>query len=394
MIDAREGAFTVGGLSATELVERFGSPLYVYDTATVRERYRAIRAAFRDPDTRVHFAAVCNPNLHLLRILREEGAGIHANTPGDVFCALAAGFSGGEIVFSGSNIDEEDLRLLAEAGVHVNVDSLDDLRRALAPGRALGVRLHVEEVLAESRMGLRESEIDEALALARRACAIIDSLHVYCGTHGRSIERYQAALDRLLAHAVRLPDVACINLGGGFGYDYRDGTSFPFVELAAVAEAKVAALSQARGRKLHLRVEPGRALVAPAGVLLSRVRSIKRARARRYIGLDTTVANFVSPAVHGAHRRVVAVAGGPEAQSPADLCGCTTYSRDVVAHDVLLPEVEVGDLVAVLDAGAYGYCMAGRFLNRPRPAEVFVDGGEPQLVTRRESLADLIALQR
>jgi diaminopimelate decarboxylase len=120
---------------------------------------------------------------------------------------------------------------------------------------------------------------------------------------------------------------------------------------------------------------------------------VKQGAGRRYIGLDTTVANFVSPAVHGTHRRIVAVDVRPSIDQRSDLCGCTTYSRDILARDVALPALEVGDLIAVLDAGAYGYCMAGSFLNRPRPAEVFVDRREPRLVTRRETYADLMALQ-
>ncbi len=394
MIDIRSGSFSIGGIAARELADRFGTPLYVYDADVVRERYRAIRAAFARPMTRVHFAAVCNPNRYLLRLLRAEGAGLHANTPGDAVCGLAAGFAGDDIVFSGSNASEEELAFLIDRGVHINVDSLDDLRRAVrvAPGRPVGVRVHVGDVLPESRVGLREHELPDALAIARTAGSPITAIHIYCGTHGQLVGRYLEAVEHLLVHAERLPHLACVNLGGGFGYDYRDGSTFPFGELAATVEARIDAVSRARGRDIQLRIEPGRALVAPAGVLLARVRSVKDG-ARRYVGLDTTVANFVSPAVHGAHRRVVAVDPRPAIDRRSDLCGCTTYSRDIVARDVALPSVEVGDLVAILDAGAYGYCMAGRFLNRPRPAEVFVDLGEPRLVTKRETYADLMALQ-
>jgi diaminopimelate decarboxylase len=189
-----------------------------------------------------------------------------------------------------------------------------------------------------------------------------------------------------------LPDVHCLNLGGGFGYDYRapDEHPFPFAELGAMAGAAAARLCERGGERVLLRVEPGRAVVAGAGILLTRVRSAKHAGDRRYIGVDTTTANFTSPIVHGSHRRVVSVAGGKPDEIPADVCGCTTYSRDFVARGATLPGVAVGDLLAVLDVGAYGACMASRFLNRPRPAEVFVDGGDALLVTRRETFEDLV----
>lgn len=395
MIVARDGNLTIGGIPAAALAAQYGTPAYVYDAESIRASYREVRDAFSYEPTRIHFAAVCNPNLHLLRLLRDEGAGLHANTPGDVFCALRAGFARRDIVLSGSNLGEDDLGYLASSGVAINVDSLDDLRRAVAvaPGRGLGVRIHLEEVLPESRIGLREHELDEALAVARAGGCRLESVHIYCGTHGRSLGRYQRAIERLIAHAARLPDLTCVNLGGGFGYDYRQGETFPFRALAAIVEDAVRGLGRALGRTITLRAEPGRALVAAAGVLLTRVRSVKQGRGRRYIGLDTTVANFTSPAVHGAHRRVLLVDERPPADTPADLCGCTTYSRDVLAHDVVLGDARVGDVIAVLDSGAYGYCMAGHFLNRPSPPELFVDDGNVAVATRRETFEDLVHLQ-
>lgn len=397
MIDTIEGSFAIGGLDPHALVERFGTPLFVYDTATVRESYARIARCFSYAPTHLHFAAVCNPNLHLLRVLRAAGAGLHANSPGDVYCGLRAGYAPDQIVFSGSNLGEDDLSYLLASGVHVNVDSLDDLAAAcaIAPDGSFGVRIHLEDVLPESRIGLREHELDTALALARASGAKLTALHVYCGTHGQRLDRYEATLHRLVELAARLPDLAAINLGGGFGYDYHDpeGRSFPFEALGRAADAALVACSQRAGRPIVLRAEPGRALVAAAGVLLTRVRSVKTGRDQRYVGVDTTVGNLPSHAVHGAHRRVVSVSARRASALPADICGSTTYSRDVIAHRTELPEVARGDLLAVLDCGAYGYCMSSHFLNRPRPAEVFVDAGCAVLATRRETFEDLVDKQ-
>lgn len=396
MIDTTRG-LTIGGLDATALAERHGTPLFVYDADELRTSWSRIRAAFRYAPTHLHFAAVCNRNLYLLRLLRAQGSKLHANTPGDVYCGLRAGYDPADVVFSGSNVGQEDLEYLLGAGVHVNLDSLDDLERAcgLAPGRDFGLRMHLGDVLPESRIGVREHELDAALALGRRAGARITALHVYCGTHGQSLQRYRDSLDRLVALALRTPDIECINLGGGFGYDYREPEegAFPFSALARAADAALRDVSQRLGRRVTLRVEPGRAVVAGCGVLLTRVRSVKHEPARRYVGVDTTVANFTSPVVHGARRRVACVEGRPPADTLADVCGCTTYSRDFVTRDAPLPDVRVGDLLAVLDVGAYGYCMSSHFLNRPRAAEVVVDEGRARLVTRRETFEDLVASQ-
>jgi diaminopimelate decarboxylase len=397
VIEISPGRLTLGGIDARALAERWGTPLFVYDADEVRASFRRIRGAFRYEPSHVHFAAVCNPNLHLLRLLREQGALLHANTPGDVYCGLRAGYPPSQIVFSGSNLGEEDLAYLLRAGVHLNVDSLDDLRRVaeLSPGRDLGLRVHLAGTLPESRIGVREHELGEALALARQVGSRITALHVYCGTHGQSLQRYRESLARLVELALQAPDVDCINLGGGFGYDYRDPDegAFPFEALARAADSALRDLSLRLGRPVTLRVEPGRALVAGSAVLLTRVRSVKREEARRYVGVDTTTANFTSPVVHGARRRVVSVAERPPAETLADVCGSTTYSRDFVTRDAPLPEVRVGDLLAVMDVGAYGYCMSSHFLNRPRAAEVFVDTGDARLVTRRETFEDLVAAQ-
>jgi diaminopimelate decarboxylase len=391
------GVRVVAGVDVATLAERYGTPLFVYDAGAVRAGFHRIRSAFRYEPSHVHFAAVCNPNIHLLRLLRREGSKLHANTPGDVYCGLRAGFPAQDMIFSGSNLGEDDLRYLLGAGVAINVDSLDDLRRAcdLGPGRAFGLRVHLAGTLPESRTGVRPHELENALTIARARGARLTALHVYCGTHGQSLDRYRESLAALLALAPMLPDLDCINLGGGFGHDYLDPEdgAFPFEALARATDSALRELSFQLGRTITLRVEPGRAVVAGAAILLTRVRSLKSEAARRYVGVDTTTANFTSPVVHGSRRRVACLEDRPDARSLADICGSTTYSRDFVSRDVPLPEVRVGDLLAVLDVGAYGYCMSSHFLNRPRPPEVFIDAGQARLVTRRETFEDLISAQ-
>lgn len=397
MTNALDDGAIAGDRDLAGLASRFGTPLFVYDAEVLRRGYRRVRAAIRYTPSRVHYAAVCNPHGAILRLLRDLGAGLHANTPGDVYCGLRAGFAADAIVFSGSNLGDADLEYVLGAGVHVNVDSLDDLERGCRQGggRDFGLRMHLEGLLPESRMGLRDSDLQAAEAVARNAGCRISALHVYCGTHGRALDRYADAAARLAAIAETLPDVSCINLGGGFGYDYRDpeGGAFPFEPVADRAAEVLTRLSARSGRPILLRVEPGRAMVAGAGILLTRVRSVKRDGALRYVGVDTTVANFTAPAVHGAHRRVVAVEPRPDVEGTAHVCGATTYSRDFIAQNVRLPDVQVGNLLAVLDIGAYGYCMASHFLNRPRAAEVMVENSTARLITRRETFEDLIATQ-
>jgi diaminopimelate decarboxylase len=189
MIGTSGDGLTVGEAAATAIASRFGTPLFVYDADLVRSNYCRFRNAISYAPSRVHYAAVCNPNLPVLRVMKGLGAGLHANTPGDVYCGLRAGFSPDEIVFSGSNLGDDDLDYLLAVGVHINVDSVDDLERACHHGkdREFGLRLHLDGVLPESRMGLRELKVHVAEATARKAGCRTTALHVYCGFAGARV---------------------------------------------------------------------------------------------------------------------------------------------------------------------------------------------------------------
>jgi diaminopimelate decarboxylase len=217
---------------------------------------------------------------------------------------------------------------------------------------------------------------------------------MYAGTNNRRPSRFLTCVDRLLAAAETLPDLEYVNLGGGYGIGYREGE--PDLDVDAIGREvaqRLTSLSRRRRLAIRLIVEPGRVLVGPAGSLLMTVVSVKQRGGRRFVGVDTTVGNIVVPSVyHGYHRIEALSPRGGALELTTDVCGNTTHSGDYIARDVLLPRVEPGDVLALRDVGAYAYAMSSHFLNRPRPAEVVLDGGEAILTTRRETLDDLVAL--
>jgi diaminopimelate decarboxylase len=381
---------------AHALLERFGSPLYVYELEEVERRYARFRRAFPYRPLDCHYAVVCNKNPVLVRRLCELGAGVHANTPGDAYAALAAGVPAERIVFSGTNLDAADLDYLVGRGVALNLDSLDQLHDVVRHGGvgSVGLRLLIDDPAKRNRIGVAPAELDEALRIARAGGVRVTGLHMYAGTNNRRASRFLDCVDRLLAAAERVPDLERVNLGGGYGIAYRDGEAdLDVAALGAEVTRRVRALAAGLGRELTLVVEPGRTLVGPAGSLLTTVVSVKRRGGRRYVGVDTTVGNIAVPSVYHGHHRLEAVTRpGPLLAVSTDVCGNTTHSGDFVARDVRLPAVEPGDVLAVRDVGAYAYAMSSHFLNRPRPAEVVVAGGEAVLTTRRETFADLVAL--
>ncbi|HSK01393.1 MAG TPA: hypothetical protein VK932_09135 [Kofleriaceae bacterium] len=381
---------------------RYGSPLYVYDADVVRATYARFLAAFPYRPLQIHYAIVCNKNRYLVRLLAGLGAGIHANTPGDAFAALAAGVPAERIVYSGTNLGADDLRFLLGRGIRMNLDSLDQLRdraRLGGPGdrRDVGLRLLIDDEDRPNRIGVAPGELPEALAIAARAGLAITGLHMYAGTNTRRAGRFVDCLDRLLAAAAALPDLAWIDVGGGFGLPYGDGEpELPLETLGWEVSARVARLAEARGREIELVIEPGRYLVGASGSLLVTVVSVKTRGGRRYVGVDSTVGNIVVPSVYHARHRIEVVgpkAARPPLELPTDVCGNTTHSRDFLGRNLRLPALEPGDVLRLCDVGAYGYAMSSHFLNRPRPAEVVLDGGAVHLTTRRETFADLVATQ-
>lgn len=389
--------FTREAAAATDLITRFGSPLYVYDADAVRRSWSELCAAFPYEPRDVHYAIVCNKNRYLVRLLHELGAGIHANTPGDVHAALVAGVPKDRLVYSGTNLSAADFDYLLGHGIHMNLDSLDQLRDLAARcGPAeVGLRMLIDDEARPNRIGVTPAELTEALGIAQTAGLRLTRLHMYAGTNTLRAQRFLDCLDRTIQASDALPDLESLDIGGGYGVAYQEDQAA--LDLAALGRAvgeRFEALSRRRGRRIRLLLEPGRTLVATAGSLLTTVVSVKQRGGRRYVGLDTTVGNIVVESVYHPYHRVEAVSPrGPALEIPTDLCGNTTHSRDYIGRSCRLPQLFPGDLLRLRDVGAYGYAMSSHFLNRPRPAEVVLDGGDAHLTTRRETFDDLLATQ-
>ncbi len=379
------------------LVGRFGSPLYVYDAALIREAFGRFRAAFPYEPLDCHYAIVCNKNYYIVRLLYALGAGIHANTPGDAYAALRAGVPGSRIIYSGTNLNGTDFGHLLAHEIRLNLDSLDQLQDVAArkPRAEVGLRLLIDSESYANRIGVTAAELPLAQEICRSAGLRLTGLHMYAGTNTLRAGRFLECFDRMVEASRLLPDLDYLDAGGGFGVAYRDRQEpLRIAELGKQMAERMEALSARRGRRIPLLIEPGRILVAEAGCLLATVVSVKERGGRRYVGVDTTIGNIVVESVYHPYHRIEAVSPrGPLLEVPTDVCGNTTHSRDFIARSRRLPELRPGDLLALCDVGAYGYAMSSHFLNRPRPAEVVLDNGEAHLTTRRETFEDLMATQ-
>jgi diaminopimelate decarboxylase len=383
---------------AEALLTTYGSPLYVYQRDQLLATIDHITTSIPYSHTQFHFASVTNGNIALLQIFREQGWGLHANTPGDIYLGLQAGFTPDRIVYSGSNLNRAEMRQVLTWGIRtINLDSLSQLQLLgdlycadtdyVKP--QVGLRLNFPALTGNSRIGVHPDEFRPAIAITQAAGLTLDGLHFYRGTGTNATKAFTDAIDKLLSLATQLPDWSYLDFGGGFGYPYQPaGVAFNWPEFGQVLSDRLTSLAKQRTSPIQLAVEPGRAAIAGCAVLLARVVSTKWQGQQQIIGVDTTVANLSVPSVHGGYRQIVSW-GSDDELFATDVCGNTTYSRDYLGRNCLLPRLQIDDIVSILDVGAYGYAMSSHFLHRPRPAEILLDGDRPRLIRYREDYAIL-----
>lgn len=394
----------IGRELASTLIAAHGSPLYAYEAAVLVERARRLRDCFPSENVRWFYATKANANLEILRRVRAEGFGVDAVSIGEVHAAIKAGFTSSEITFNGNNVTSAELREVASLGVHLSVDGIPQLRRVTELGIAssVGLRLnpdigagHHHHVITggpDAKFGAAPEEIDEALAIAAAAHMTLDGLQQHIGSGILETAPWIAAVDVMLKHAARLKDLRFADFGGGFGVPYRPMES-PF-DFAAFREAIAPRLQAFRARMqrpIEFRFEPGRFLVAEAGTLLVTVTSVKRTTRHTFVGVDSGMNHLIRPALYDAWHEIVNLTRPNAPASCVRVAGQICESGDLLAVDRELPTPEEGDVLAIRNAGAYGYSMASTYNLRPRPAEVMIESdGFARCIRPRDRLEDLL----
>jgi len=411
-----EGELYIDGVSTLKLAEEFGTPLYVMSESRVRENYRRLNSVFsrKYKRTRIFYAAKANTGLSILRILKNEGANLDTVTTGEVFAALKAGFPHDRVLFTGTSVTTDELEYLLSKRVMVNVDSLSQLDRLLKIGvpKILSVRInpelgagHHEHVITAgkaSKFGVWENDAFKFYQIAKKAGVKKFGIHMHIGSGIMDVDPLVKAAEKLLSVAKAIHDnlgVAFdfVDFGGGIGVPYRPEEKEFDLEgfsdkLVGLFKARVAEYSLGEP---ELWLEPGRYLVADAGVLLTRVNTLKFTPFRRFAGIDAGFNALIRPVMYGSYHHVlVANKLNQPSTEEYDLAGPLCESGDVLARERLLPQLSEGDLLAVLNAGAYGFSMSSQYNSKPRPAEVLVSKGRYELIRKRETFQDLLRGQK
>lgn len=412
----QKGNLEIGGADALELAENYETPLYVIDEMRIRENYQRLYQAFSQnyQDFKIFYAAKANTNLAVMRILEQEGSSIDAVSPGEIYTALLAGFEPERILFTGNNVTTEELKFALDSGVRINLDSVSMLKRlAQLPG-ATGTKIsfrvnpmvgagHHDHCITGgelSKFGIMEEEAVDVYQLALDLGFRPVGIHSHIGSGILDSEPFLLAVKTLMDVAGRVHSeigikFEFIDFGGGLGIPYAPEEAI--LEIEQFAESIIKLFKD----KLYeheidnptMFIEPGRYIVGDASYLLTRVNTIKESY-RKFIGVDAGFNTLLRPTMYNSYHYIL-VADKPEAKptQEIDVAGNICESGDLFARSRSLPDVVEGDVLAILNAGAYAFSMASQYNSRPRPAEVLVKDGGVEIIRERETFADLLSKQ-
>ena len=404
-----QGRLCAGGMPLGDIAASHGSPLYVYSGDGIRDDYRRFAAAVAPVDGSVHFALKANSALGVIGLLAQHGAGADIVSSGEMARALAAGIPAEKIVFSGVGKSAEEIGAALDAGIgQINAESPQEVEAisqiAAARGVQAPVALRVNVDVApkthakistgqrSTKFGVSTSQ-NEAADLYRKMAADPHirpaGLAVHIGSQILELDPFERAYSALLSFGTALRDegleVPVLDLGGGIGVDYQDGTPTDFTAYGELVSRLFA------GSGFRLGFEPGRSIVANNGVLLTRVIYVKDGDNKRFAIVDAAMNDLLRPTLYEAHHDIRPV--GPEGaiEGPADIVGPVCETGDYLGLDRMMPSLAAGDCLAVMSAGAYGAVMASSYNTRPPAGEVMVLDGEVHILRRRRDVAELLA---
>ena len=399
-----QGRLLCDGVSLAEIAAQAGTPVYVYSTIRMLSNLRRIQAAF--PNAHIHYSAKANANLSILKTLIDAGAGIDAVSAGEIHRALLAGARPENIVFAGVGKTGQELFYALSRGVGwFNVENVEELRLLnsmvgtaissarvalrLNPDVAANTHRHIATGHGKAKFGLNADTIRAILTHQDDYPNLrFNGIHIHIGSQLHDAEGTKAALRAALDLIDPFPEITTVNIGGGLPVAYSTDESLPSIESFAAS-----ILPLLDGYDVIL--EPGRSIIADAGILVARVQYVKDQGGAKFAILDAGMTELIRPALYEAHHEIVPLVEKDGGRELFQVVGPVCETTDVLGRDVSLPLLEAGDCLAMLTAGAYGMVMASNYNARPRPPEVMVgvDGGTWYIARRRETWDDLVAAE-
>lgn len=404
----REEGF-YGNMEPEQIIEKYGSPVYVYNEETLRSRCRELKNMVEYPCFVIDYSIKANFNPALLKIVKEEGLEVDVMSPGEIYLAKMAGYEPNEIFYICNNVSEEEMRYAIEAGVTTSVDSLSQLEQygRLNPGGKVAVRLnpghgagHHQKVITagrETKFGIDAEMLSEVKETLARYNLKLVGLNQHIGSLFLEKGQYLKSVDSLLDCAKEFRDLEFVDFGGGFGISYQKESKVQRLDLEDLGRSLdkiIYRFVKEYGREITFRAEPGRYVTAESSVLLGTVNTVKTNHGKKYIGTDIGFNVLMRPVLYDSYHEIEVYGKDKKMSGKTEtvtVVGNICESGDILAKDRALPYMEEKDIIGVLDAGAYGHVMSSNYNGRLRPAEVLVKrDGEICLIRKRDTLEDLV----
>ncbi len=391
---------------ALELVDKYGSPLYVYDETILRKRCRQLKNLLPNKNLKVNYSAKANTNLELLKVVNEEGLCVDAMSPGEIFIEQMAGFKKEDIFYISNNVSKDEMQFAIDRDIMISVDSLSQLEMfgQINEGGKVAIRFnsgvgagHHEKVVTggkKTKFAVQKDLIPQVKEIVKKYNLTVAGINQHIGSFFLRPEEYIDGVVAFLDIAKQFKGLEFIDFGGGFGIPYEAMHRLDLDLLAKMLDKELDKfLNEYDNKEVTFKLEPGRYIVAECGVLLGSVHSIKENYARKYIGTDIGFNVLQRPVMYDSYHHIDMVKRSREKVSTeiVYVCGNICESGDLLAKERELYKADVDDVIAVKDAGAYAFAMASNYNCRLKPAEVMIDeDGNDRLVRKREKLEDLV----
>jgi len=410
MIKTLNNRLKIGNFFVSDLIKKFGSPLYIYDEETIRQKYKDLYQNIKYKPLKIYYACKANTNLSILKVLREEGACIDAVSPGEILAALNAGYKPEQILFTGNNLTDDEMRFAIKEKVMINIDSLSQLRRygMINPGSRISVRInpdvgagHHEHTITggpDSKFGIYFDKVEEIKTIAQKHRLKIIGIHEHIGSGILDKGKFLLAMKVLLKTAKEFDNLEFIDFGGGIGVPYRK--SQKAIDMRAFGKNVSELFEKFCGeysRKLTMAIEPGRYLVCESGILACTVNTVKTTPKHKFIGVDSGFNHLIRAMAYGSYHEIIAADNVNSAKKEnALVCGNLCESGDIFTRNEQgieergLPVLEEGDVLAIMNAGAYGFSMSSNYNMRLKPMEILIKGNKARAIREKESYNDLL----
>ncbi len=398
--------YTIQGIDVNKLCQQFGTPLYVYDAQVIENQIEKLKIAFSGLKLKLKYAAKALTNISVLKLIKNAGCDIDAVSLEEIEIALKAGFLPSQITFTPNSVHFSEIVLAVEKGIFVNIDNLDVLAEfgkkfgntvpcsvRINPHVEAGGNDKIKTGHAASKFGISIEQKNDIITLVNQYNLHIKALHVHTGSDFSDVEVFMQVAEIIFDLAYQFKNIKVIDFGSGFKVAYKKGdktTNITLLGEKIVASTKKFASKY--GSEPEIWFEPGKFIVSDCGVLFAEVTVLKHSPATTFAGINTGLNHLIRPMMYDAYHEIVNITNPEGAESEFSIVGyiCET---DTFAWNRKINEVRKGDILAILNAGAYGFSMSSQYNSRPRPAEVLVYNEKAHLIRKRETLEDVLQNQ-